>query len=146
MKNITLLLLFILSFHNSLCQTTPKKQIYSKRELISFLKIYKHTLDNPFDPLVSLNNNYKKSKLTEERLTEIFQAEFAGNPVTLSESEKVELQKLKEMVEIDKKNYDNKLDNYISENNLTKKKYYEIKKKYHEDSSFQKKVLKTIKS
>ncbi|KOY85608.1 hypothetical protein AD998_05080 [bacterium 336/3] len=122
--------------------TTKEKEKYTKEELQSFIKIYKYTLDNPFEPLVSMQKNASKISITEARLTEIMQAQSMGYDPKLTEKENGEMSRLKKFIEEDKMVYDKKLEQYIISQKLPLEKYQEIKKLYHKDSKFQEKVNK----
>jgi len=121
---------------------SKEKDKYTKEELQAFIKIYKYTLDNPFEPLVSMQKNASKVSITEARLTEIMQAQATGYDPKLTEKENAEMLRLKQLIEEDKKNYDKKLEQYIISQKLSVEKYQEIKKQYHKDSKFQEKVNK----
>jgi hypothetical protein len=121
---------------------TKEKEKYTKEELQTFIKIYKYTLDNPFEPLVSMQKNISKISITEARLTEIMQAQSTGYDPKLTEKETNEMTRMKKFIEEDKKNYDKKLEQYIVTQKITVEKYFEIKKQYHKDSKFQEKVNK----
>jgi light-regulated signal transduction histidine kinase (bacteriophytochrome) len=140
-QKILLLISFIL-LSNSLLAQVKEKEEYSKKELQTFLKIYKHTLDAPFDPVISMQKNTSKIKITEERLTQILQAQFAGNTVSLTDEEIIEMDKLKQMMELDKQAYNKALEEYIISQKMAPSKYEEIEKLYHSNTKFQKKVTK----
>ena len=119
-----------------------EKEKYTKEELQSFIKIYKYTLDNPFEPLISMQKNASKISISEARLTEIMQAQATGYDPKLTEQENADMIRLKKFIEEDKKVYDKKLEQYILNQKLSLEKYQEIKKQYHKDSKFQEKVNK----
>jgi hypothetical protein len=125
----------------SLAQS-KEKQKYSKEELEAFSKIYKHTLDFPFDQITSMQKNASKIKISEERLSEILQAQFAGNSPQLTKEEILEMEQLKKLMETDKQNYDKEIEQYIATQKITVSKYLEIKKLYNKDNKFQEKVNK----
>lgn len=119
-------------------RTTEVK--YSTEEIETFLKIYKHKLDHPFEIAISMENASKKSAISEERMSEILQAQFAGNEIKLSEKEKNELEKIKALMEIDKAIYDKSLNEYISENKMNPLRYQEIETTFHNNVAFQNKL------
>jgi len=137
--------LVFLSYQSLFAQNTNKeKEKYTKEELQSFIKIYKYTLDNPFEPMISMQRNASKINISEARLTEIMQAQATGYDAKLSEKENQEMTRLQKLIEEDKKVYDKKLEQYITTQKLPLEKYQEIKKCYHKDSKFQEKVNKLI--
>jgi hypothetical protein len=118
------------------------KEKYSKKELQSFVKIYKHTLDAPFDIIKSMQKNAPKIAINEARFSEILQAQFAGNTPKLTEIENKEMAKLQHLMELDKQDYDAKLQQYILAQGMPYSKYKEIEKQYHQNPKFQKKINK----
>ncbi|WP_310556139.1 hypothetical protein [Flavobacterium sp.] len=134
----TIILLFSL---NTISQVKEKEK-YSKAELKTFIKIYKHTLDFPFNTIVSMQQNALKIKISEQRLTEILQSQFAGNTIKLTDDESKEMGKLQKLMETDKEVYDKELEKYIISQKILPSKYKEIEKVYHKNNKFQKKVNK----
>lgn len=116
------------------------KDNFTKIELQTFLKVYKYTLDHPFDPLVSMKKNSSRIRLSEQRLTEIMQSQFAGNELKLSEGENYEMSKLQKLVEKDKELYDKQIERYIKNQNMKPARYKEIEALYQENTKFQSKV------
>ena len=133
---------FILFFTFSTILTAQVKEKYSKTELVTFLKIYKHTLDHPFDIALSMQKNATKIKLSEERLSEILQAQFAGNSIKLTDAENNEMSSLKKLMEIDEEKYNNELKKYIVDNKITYEKYKKIETLFNSNQKFQKKINK----
>ena len=136
----TILIIFITSY--SLFSQTIEKEKYTKKEQFAFLKIYKHTLDNPFDITTSMQKNVPKIKIEEARFSEILQAQFAGNEPTLTAAENKEMATLKALMELDKKEYDRELKKYAIAQGISYEKYLVIEKLYHENKKFQKKIDK----
>jgi pyoverdine/dityrosine biosynthesis protein Dit1 len=75
-------------------------------------------------------------------LSEIIQGQFADNSIVLTDVEKKEFDKLKQYVELDKKEYEKKFENVIIANHLKPELYREIEALYYKDQKFQKKVNK----
>lgn len=136
------LLFLILLFSFPVIITAQVKEKYTKTELTTFLKIYKHTLDHPFDITSSMQKNAKSIKIPEERLGEILQAQFAGNSLKLTEAENKEMTTLKKLMEVDQESYNKALEKYILDNKMTNNKYKEIVAEYYSSQKFQKKVNK----
>jgi hypothetical protein len=141
-KNVFSIILLITTFTLSaqIKMKEKEKEKFTKIELQTFLKVYKYTLDNPFNPLISMQKNSSKIKISEERLTEIMQAQFAGNEISLSEEENYEMSKLKKILEKDKETYDMQLERYIKNQNMKPAKYKEIENLYHNNTKFQDKI------
>jgi hypothetical protein len=135
-------IMILLISSSSLMAQSKEKEKYTPTALKTFLKIYKHTLDVPFDPIISMKNNAPKIKISHERLSEILGSELEGSTPELSDQETKEMNKLKKMIEADKLIYDKKLDLYITSQKMTLAQYEEIKKQYHKDNKFQNKVNK----
>ena len=136
--------LFYLIFFFALSSllTAQVKEKYSKTELITFLKIYKYSLDHPFDLADSMKKNATKIKISEKRLTEILQAQFAGNFVKLTDAENNEMTSLKKLMEIDEEKYKSELKKYIIDNHIAYEKYKEIESLFNSNQKFQKKINK----
>lgn len=139
-KLFTILIIFISSY--SLFSQTIEKEKYTKKEQFAFLKIYKRTLDNPFDITTSMQKNVPKIKIEEARFSEILQAQFAGNEPTLTAAESKEMAVLQSLMELDKKEYDSLLKKYAVSQGISYEKYLVIEKLYHENKKFQKKIDK----
>ncbi len=137
-QKFTLIFLLFISFNT----WSQKKEKFSSLELKTFLKIYKHTLDLPFDAATALQKSAKLSAIPEKRLSEILKAKFAGNKVELSDEEIGEMNTIKKNMQTDKDLYDNELDKYILKQKMTPKKYHEIENLYHANNKFQEKINK----
>jgi hypothetical protein len=114
---------------------------YSKSEIGQFLKAYKQSLDSPFDLVSSMKKNALKIKISEERLSEILQSQVNGIELELTNSETFEMNTLKELMELDKKEYDTSFENYLKSINLDSIKFYEMKKLFNNNKDFQKTVI-----
>jgi hypothetical protein len=137
--------IFFISSYGTFSQTNEKEK-YTKKEQFAFLKIYKHTLDNPFDITTSMQKNVPKIKIEEARFSEILQAQFAGNEPTLTAAENKEMAVLQNLMELDKKEYDSLLKKYAISQGISYEKYLAIEKLYHENKKFQKKIDKLSKA
>jgi hypothetical protein len=138
--------LFFFSFDIVAQVKTKEKEKYTQKEQKLFVKIYKHTLDFPFDIIASMQKNAPKINIKEERFSEILQAQFAGNEPNLSEPEIKEMTKLKALMESEKEEYDEEFKKYVTTQGLPFNKYQEMEKRYHDDTKFQSKVNKLSKA
>lgn len=132
------ILLLLVSF-NLIAQTKVKEK-FSNKEITSFLIIYKHTLDFPFDMVSAMKKSAKEIQITEERLSEILQNQFAGNTIQLSDMEIKEMQKLQSLMNIEKQKYEVDVNKFIAAHNLSQEKYILIKKQYDTNIKFQKRA------
>lgn len=145
MKNIIkthtffFLVIFLHSFSGSFGQAK-----YSDEELMSFFKVYDYMLRNPFQPLEAMQKLLPQTSFTEERMTEIMQAEVIGRKVNLSEQEKADQAKLKQLIQKEKEKYDANIDKMMKQEKLSRKRFEEIKKAFHQDSKIQQKVYALV--
>lgn len=133
------MLFFTILTSNAIAQVKEK---YSQKELQTFLKVYKHSIDKPFDIVKSMQNNASKINIPEARFSEILQAQFAGNTPSLTDIETKEMSKLKMMMEEDELVYTENLKKYTIAQGLIYSKYKEIEKQYNSDLKFQRKINK----
>ena len=133
-------LIFFFTF--SIFLSAQVKEKYSKTELITFLKIYKHSLDHPFDIAVSMKMNASKIKISEERLGEILQAQFAGKSIKLTDAENKEMLSLKKLMEVDEEKHKSDFKKYIVDNKIAYEKYVEMETLFHSSQKFQNKINK----
>jgi hypothetical protein len=132
---------FILSLFFIIHMHAQNNEEYSKSEIGQFLKAYKQSLDSPFDLVSSMKKNALKIKISEERLSEILQSQVNGIELELTNSETFEMNTLKELMELDKKEYDTSFENYLKSINLDSIKFYEMKKLFNNNKDFQKTVI-----
>jgi hypothetical protein len=144
MKRTFLYLILLLQFV-SFAQKVKSKEKFTKTEIISFLKVYQYKIDHPFEPLQSAQDNASKIKISQERLTEIFQNQFASIDAKITKNEQEQLDVLKTLVENDKKVFDENLKVVILQNSLTEEKYNQIKSEYNNNESFQRRANKLLK-
>ncbi len=119
-----------------------KMPAYKKEDLKSFITTYSYILDHPFNPLLSAEKNSPKINISYDRLSEIFQNQFADNLDSISPSEKIELDKLKDLVTIDKEQYDNMIRAKMTNSKISDSLFDSIKKDYNSNTKFQRKVNK----
>jgi hypothetical protein len=136
----------IFIFNCSLFSQTTQKEKYTKKEQYAFLKIYKHTLDYPFDIATSMQKHAPEIKIEELRFAEILQAQFAGNEPKLTPAENKEMAALKTLIAADKEDYDIELKKYAIAQGIAYEKYIAIEKLYHDNKKFQKKIDKLSKA
>ena len=110
-------------------------------EVQTFIKIYEYKLNHPFEIAISMENASKKTTLSEERISEILQAQFAGNTIKLSEKEKTEFEKIQAFMATDKAKYDSYLNAFITENNMKPTRYKEIEDFFYNNKAFQNKIV-----
>ena len=123
-------------------QQNAKIPNYKKEDLKSFIKAYSYILDNPFNPLLSAEKNSPKINISYDRLSEIFQNQFADNSDSISPTEKMELDKLKDLVTIDKEQYDSMVRAKMTSIKLSDSLFDRIKQDYNSSAKFQRKVNK----
>ena len=114
---------------------------YSSDEVQTFITIYEYKLNHPFEIATSMQNSFKQTTISEERMTEILQAQFAGNEIKLSEKEKSELEKIKALMEVDKAKYDALLNTFILENKMKPNRFKEIEDALNNNIEFQNKSV-----
>lgn len=119
-------------------------QNFKDEELIKFYHLYQYELSNPLDLPILMPRCVAKSKISEQRMTEIMQAQATGYDPKLSESEKQEMQKIQKCLQIEKDKYDAEFVKKIKEKGLTPKRYEEIKKKFHADTALQQKTYRLV--
>jgi len=79
----------------------------------------------------------KKLAISEERMGEILQAQFAGNSIKISEEELLQLEQLKSLMDIDKKEYDSKIAKFVVANKMEISTYQNLKKESRGNTKFQ---------
>jgi len=120
---------------------------FSENELKAYAKIHKYTLDHPFDIASSMQKCVKKIAIPEERMSEILQAQFAGNTIKLSKKELQQLEQLKTLMNSDKKAYDSKIAKFVVANKMKISTYQKLKAASRGDQNFQAKLHKlTVKN
>ena len=123
-----------------------QKKNYPDAELLAFYKVYDYLLREPFNPLEAMQKLLPQTGFTEERMTEILQAEAIGRKVELSEQEKADRQKLQALLQKEKEKYDAEIEKMMQRENITSKKFGEIKKEFRRNPELQKKVYEIVKS
>jgi len=83
---------------------------------------------------------------SEERMTEILQAEALGRKIELSEKEKTDREKLKQLIQKEKDKYDTEIAAMMQREKISQKKFDEIKKAFHQDTKLQQKVYELAKN
>lgn len=123
-------------------QQNAKMPSYKKEDLKSFIRAYSYILDNPFNPLLSAEKNSPKIDISYDRLSEIFQNQFADNSDSISPAEKIELDKLKDLVARDKEVYDSMIRIKMTNVKISDSLFDRIKQDYNSSAKFQRKVNK----
>ncbi len=126
-------------------QSTEKAKP-SEEEQQKFTRIHKYVLDHPFDVATSMQRNVKALKISESRLTEIFQARAKGEKIALTKKETEQLAKLKLLMLQDQNVHEQKLAKFMSTENMKYATYQKLEKRYHENPKFQEEVNKLSKS
>lgn len=121
-----------------------EKDKFTDKEIATFIKVYQYELNNPFEPLVVMQKNIQKTRITESRLTEIMQAQALGYNAKITDSEKSEMEKLQKILEQEKLLHDKKLEQFILKQEITVNKYKEIKNFYTKNKSFQERVNQMV--
>lgn len=119
---------------------------FSDAELLSFYKVYDYILSHPFNPLEAMQKLLPQTCFSEERMTEILQAEALGRKVELSEKEKTDREKLKQLIQKEKEKYDTEIAAMMQREKISQKKFDEIKKAFHQDTKLQQKVYELAKN
>ncbi|VXB96129.1 conserved hypothetical protein [Flavobacterium sp. 9AF] len=119
---------------------SQEEKNFSQEELHIFVKIYNYQLNHPFDLIDSMQKAFEKTTLSKERMTTLLQAQFAGNEVELTLSEKNELEKIKVAMEKDYALYKTNFNSFITLNKMNPTRYLEIEKYFHSNHDFQNKV------
>lgn len=119
-------------------------QNFKDEELIKFYHLYQYELSNPFDLPTLIPRCVGKSKISEQRMTEIMQAQATGYNPKLSESEKQEMEKIQKCLQIEKDKYDAEFAKKIKEKGLSQKRYEEIKNKFVQDRALQQKTYQLV--
>jgi hypothetical protein len=119
-------------------------QNFKDEELIKFYHLYQYELSNPFDLPTLMPRCVAKSKISEQRMTEIMQAQAMGKNPKLTESEKQEMEKIQKCLQIEKDKYDAEFVKKIKEKGLTQKRYEEIKSKFVQDKTLQQKTYQLV--
>ncbi|WP_130735870.1 hypothetical protein [Flavobacterium sp. J27] len=122
------------------CVFSQEKNHFSQEEIQTFIKIYKHQLDHPFDIATSMEKALEKTTLSKERMTVILQAQFAGNEIVLTDAEKKELETIKAFMEKDNALHKANLNALVNANNMKTSRYHEIENYFHNNTDFQNKV------
>ncbi len=137
-KNLITIAIFFCSVQFILAQN------FKDEELIKFYYLYQDELSNPFDLPTFLPRCAAQSKISEQRMTEIMQAQATGYDPKLSENEKQEMQKIQKCLQIEKDKYDAEFVRKLKEKGLSPKRYEEIKKKFHSDTALQQKTYRLV--
>ncbi|MBF02475.1 MAG: hypothetical protein CMP76_04180 [Flavobacterium sp.] len=116
--------------------TTP----ISSDEVTTFIKVYEYKLNHPFDIATSLQKAVQQTTLSEERMTTLLTAQFNGNDIQLTTTEKEEFEKIKAIMEKDRMINQVALDSFITKNKMKLSRYEEIENYFHNNDSFQNKV------
>ncbi|MCS6795496.1 MAG: hypothetical protein NZ516_06025 [Raineya sp.] len=127
-----------------LCSFQIFAQNFKDEELIKFYHLYQYELSNPFDLPALMPRCVAKSKISEQRMTEIMQAQFQGYNPKLSESEKQEMEKIQKCLQAEKEKYETEFAKKIKEKGLTQKRYEEIKQKFVQDRNLQQKTYQLV--
>lgn len=137
---IKTLLLFAIFFYSDFCFS----QNFKDEELIKFYHLYQYELSKPFDLPTLMPPCVAQSKISEQRMTEIMQAQAIGYDPKLSEAEKLEMDKIQKCLQKEKEKYDAEFTKKIKEKGLTAKRYEEIKKKFNSDTALQQKTYRLV--
>lgn len=116
--------------------TTP----ISSDEVTTFIKVYEYKLNHSFDIATSLQKAVQQTTLSEERMTTLLTAQFNGNDIQLTTTEKEEFEKIKAIMEKDRMINQVALDSFITKNKMKLSRYEEIENYFHNNDSFQNKV------
>ncbi|GAB4126319.1 MAG: hypothetical protein OHK0045_18810 [Raineya sp.] len=120
--------------------TAYSQQNFSDKELLAFYRVYKYTLDKPFEPFSVMQKLLSQVNISEERMTEIIQAETLGKTIQLSEQEKKSMEELKKLMQKEKEKYDLQIDKMMQQEKLSAKRFEAIKIAYHQDASLRQKI------
>lgn len=117
---------------------------YTEQELVSFYKIYSHTINHPFETLQVMHSLLGKVNISEERMTEIMTADAMGKTIAISEQEKNSLEEMKKLLQKEKDKYDAEIEAMMKKEKLSPKKYQEIKAAFLKDPQLRQKTLKIV--
>lgn len=135
-----LLIIFLFSFIHSFSQN------FKDEELRKFYHLYQYELSNPFDLPTLMPPCVVKSKITEQRMTEIMQAQAIGYDPKLSEIEKLEMDKIQKCLQKEKDKYDADFFERTKKAGLTPKRYETIKNAFVRDRNLQEKTYQLVKN
>ncbi len=138
---LTLLLIFYFFVGLSPCFS----QNFKDEELRKFYHLYQYELSNPFDLPNLMPPCVAKSKISEQRMTEIMQAQAIGYDPKLSEVEKLEMDKIQKCLQKEKDKYDAEFLERTKKAGLTPKRYETIKQAFNRDRTLQEKTYQLVK-
>lgn len=113
------------------------KEIFSKEEITAFSKTKIFIKKNPFDVEASLKKAVLNSDLPQKRFSEIFDAQFGGTDPKITPKEQLSLDKFKESAEKDKAEYDKKVKEFFTKQQISWDVYEKILNEYRSDTNFQ---------
>jgi len=112
----------------------------SSDEITTFMNIYEYKLNHSFDIATSLLNAAQQTTISEERMATLLTAQFNGEDMQLTTTEKKEFEKIKTLMEKDKMIHQVALDSFITKNKMKPSRYEEIENFFHKNATFQNKV------
>ncbi len=112
----------------------------SSDEITTFMNIYEYKLNHSFDIATSLQKAAQQTTISEERMATILTAQFNGDDIQLTTTEKKEFEKIKTLMENDKMINQVALDSFITKNKMKPSRYVEIENYFHNNDAFQNKV------
>lgn len=136
-KPLVLLLVLVNSTSLFAQEKSTINQKFSSEELQTFMKIYEYKLNHPFDIVAAMQKSVKKTSISEKRISEILQAQFAGNEIKLSDFEKKELETINLLMEKEKVEHEKEINKFIAETKMDTSKYLEIREEFDNDKDFQ---------
>ncbi|MVO09418.1 hypothetical protein GOQ30_09630 [Flavobacterium sp. TP390] len=143
LKKLHYTLLLIVILCSTVLHAQEKSTIsspISSDEITTFMNIYEYKLNHSFDIATSLLNAAQQTTISEERMATILTAQFNGDDMQLTTTEKEEFEKIKAIMEKDRMINQVALDSFITKNKMKLSRYEEIENYFHNNDSFQNKV------
>ncbi len=128
-------------------QVKSKEKItekFTKEEKGKFSVVYEYTTENSFDAIKSGQKNLPASGLSEQKFGEILTAQFGGRKPTLTPTEQAAAINLNKLIEKDKQEYDKQVNKVVLAQNLTLKKYEQMKEEHLKNRFFQNEIYEII--